>query len=59
MDKKLVDKELLEIATRIRAAREIAGLTEAQMAEKTGVTEEEYRTLEQGKTDFNFTFIFN
>ncbi len=58
MDKKLVDKELLEIATRIRAAREIAGLTEAQMAEKTGVTEEEYRTLEQGKTDFNFTFIF-
>ncbi|MBQ8281445.1 MAG: AMP-binding protein [Lachnospiraceae bacterium] len=58
MDKKVVDKELLEIATRIKAAREIAGLTEAQMAEKTGVTVEEYCTLEQGKSDFDFTFIF-
>lgn len=58
MDKKTVDRELLEIATRIKAAREIAGLTEAQMAEKTGVTEEEYRVLEQGLSDFNFTFIF-
>ncbi|MGN0166000.1 MAG: AMP-binding protein [Lachnospiraceae bacterium] len=58
MNKKIVDKELLEIATRIKAAREIAGLTEAQMAEKTGVTEEEYHILEQGQSDFNFTFIF-
>ncbi len=58
MEPKTVDRELLEIAVRIKAAREDAGLSEAEMAEKTGVSVEEYHTLEQGLSDFNFTFIF-
>lgn len=34
---------LMEIALRIREMRRITGFTEKEMAEKTGVTEAEYR----------------
>ena len=50
--------QVREIADRLKALREIAGLTPAQMAEKTGVTEETYLKLEQGETDFSFSFIY-
>ena len=53
-----MENQLKEVAARIRELREISGFTEAQMAEKTEVTEEEYRVLERGETDFGFTFIY-
>ncbi len=50
-------QKLLEVAARIREMREICGYTEAQMAEKTEITIDEYRQYENGTTDFPFTFI--
>ncbi|MDO5014810.1 MAG: AMP-binding protein [Clostridia bacterium] len=37
--------------------REISGFTQAEMAEKTGVSLEEYQNYESGTQDFPFTFI--
>ena len=53
-----MENQLKEVAARIKELREISGFTEAQMAEKTEVTEDEYRVLERGETDFGFTFIY-
>ncbi|MGN0517336.1 MAG: AMP-binding protein [Acutalibacteraceae bacterium] len=49
--------KLEEVAVRIREMREIAGFTEAEMAEKTEVSVEEYRRYENAELDFPFTFI--
>ena len=49
---------LLEVGTRIRALREICGVTPAEMAACTGVSEEMYREYEAGTRDFTFTFIY-
>ncbi len=49
--------KLLEVAARIREMREILELSVADMAEQTGVSEEEYRLYESGAVDFPFTFI--
>jgi len=49
--------KLYEVALRIREMREIAGISEIEMAEKTEVSVEEYRAYEAGKLDFPFTFI--
>lgn len=48
---------LMEIALRIREMREIMGLTEAEMAEKTQVSPETYAAYETGAVDLPFTFI--
>ncbi len=53
-----LDKKIKEMAGRIKELREIVGLSISQMATKTGVTEEEYVQLEQGKLDLNFAFIY-
>ncbi len=53
-----MDTQLKDVAARIRELRNIAGLTEAQMAAKTDISETEYKILEQGETDFGFTFIY-
>ncbi|MCI8360956.1 MAG: helix-turn-helix domain-containing protein [Clostridiales bacterium] len=50
---------ITEIAERIRALREIMEISPAEMARTTGVSEEEYTTLEAGEKDFSFTFLFN
>ena len=47
-----------EIAERIRALRDMCGFTEAEMAEATGISEEEYARLESGTEDFGFTFLY-
>ncbi len=49
--------KLYEVAARIREMREIAGISEIEMAEKTEVSVEEYKEYEAGKLDFPFTFI--
>ena len=50
--------KLQEMAGRIKTLREIVELTPAQMAEKTGVSVEEYIRCEQGKEDLNFAFLY-
>ncbi len=54
----ILGDKLKGISERIRGLREIIGLTEDEMAERTGVTREEYIDLEAGNADFSFTFIY-
>ncbi len=53
-----MDTQLKDVAARIRELRNISGLTEEEMAAKTEVSTEQYKVLEQGETDFGFTFIY-
>ena len=53
-----LDHKIRQMALRIRELREIEGLTEEQMAVKTGVTVEEYRECEKGDRDLNFAFLY-
>ena len=53
-----LDFKLGEIAGRIRELREIEGLTTADMAKKTAVSEEEYLACENGRSDLNFASIY-
>ncbi len=53
-----LDFKIKEMAGRIRALREIEGLEPAQMAQKTGVSVEEYLLCESGESDLNFAFIY-
>ena len=55
--KKPAANPLMEIAERIREMREIVGYSEAEMAEKTEVSVEQYHSYEQGTVDFPFTFM--
>ena len=48
---------LLEVASRIREMREIAGYTPEFMAEQTEVSLEDYLKYETGSSDLPFTFI--
>ena len=50
--------KIQEMAQRIRTLREIVGLTREEMAEKTGVSVEEYIACEDGKEDLNFAFLY-
>lgn len=52
-------QQIGEIATRIRGMREILGWSQAEMAEKTALTEEAYAAYENGQLDLPFTFIHN
>ncbi len=53
-----LDYKLQEMAARIRELRQIEGLTAAEMAAKTDVTETEYLDCENGRSDLNFAFIY-
>lgn len=53
-----MEARVVEIAERIRALREICEFTMEEMAEALGVSPEEYRMCEEGKKDFNFTFLY-
>ena len=53
-----MDYSLKEVAGRIKDLREAKGYTQEELAKLTGVSVEEYRVLEQGDTDFSFTFIY-
>ena len=50
--------KIREMAQRIKTLREIVGLTTLEMAQKTGVTEDEYIACESGKSDLNFAFLY-
>ena len=60
MEKQLTGLEykIQEMAERIRALREITGLSTAEMAQRTGVSEEEYIRCESGQSDLNFAFLY-
>ncbi len=53
-----LDYKIQEMAARIRELREIVGYSPEDMAGKTGVSVEEYRRCEEGKSDLNFAFIY-
>ena len=53
-----LDYKIREMAGRIRELREIEGLSVADMAQKTAVSEEEYTACENGESDLNFAFIY-
>jgi len=48
---------LLEVATRIKEMREVMGYSMSDMAEKTGISLEEYMAYESGEKDMPFSFI--
>ena len=50
--------KIQEMAHRIRELREIENFTIAEMAKKTGVTEQEYIDCEMGRSDLNFAFLY-
>ena len=53
-----MDYSLKEVAERIKVLREAKGYTPEELAKLTGVTLEDYLLLEEGETDFSFTFIY-
>ena len=53
-----MDYNLKEVAQRIKDLREAKGYTPAELAKLTDVSLEDYLVLEQGETDFSFTFIY-
>lgn len=48
----------MEIAERIRGLRETEEITVEEMAAVTGLEPEQYVAMENGKSDFSFTFLF-
>ncbi len=52
------DLKNIEIAARIRELREISGISQEEMAARTGVTVEEYRRCEEGTQDLSIAFLY-
>ena len=53
-----IDFKIQEMAARIRELREITGLSTAEMARRTSLTEEEYKLCEAGKRDLSIAFLY-
>ena len=53
-----MDYSLKEVAGRIKDLREAKGYTQEELARLTGVSVDDYKVLEEGNTDFSFTFIY-
>ena len=52
------DLKNIEIAARIRELREISGISQEEMAVRTGVTLDEYRRCEEGTQDLSIAFLY-
>ena len=50
--------KITEITARIRELRSIEGFTEAEMAAKLGMDEEDYISYESGEQELNFAFLY-
>ena len=50
--------KIQEMAQRIKTLREIVGLSIEEMAQKTGVSKDEYLACEMGQDDLNFAFLY-
>ena len=57
MEKNTTMNILAEVSQRIREMREVMGITQSQMAQKTEVSEAEYTAFEEGKADLPFSFL--
>ena len=53
-----LEYKIREMASRIRELREITGLSVAEMAKRTGITEREYELCEAGQVDLNIAFLY-
>ncbi len=53
-----MEYSLKEVAGRIKDLREAKGYSQEELAKLTGVSVEDYKLLEEGETDFSFTFIY-
>ena len=53
-----INLKIKEMAERIRELREIENYTPQEMAEKTGISVDEYIRCENGESDLNFAFIY-
>lgn len=53
-----MDHKIVEIAQRLTTLREIEEISQEEMAQRLGVSLEEYRDQEDGKLDFSFTFLY-
>lgn len=51
------EEKIHEVAQRIRSLRQDMGISCETMAAKTGFSTEDYKKMENGETDFSFTFI--
>ena len=58
MENLKISEKIMEMARRIKELREIENHTPEEMAEKTGVSVEEYLKCENGEADLNFAFIY-
>ena len=54
---KSYENKLVEVAERIKELRDIYGLADIEMAEKTEVSIDEYRAYENGTDDMPFSFV--
>ena len=52
------DLKNIEIAARIRELREISGISQEEMAARTGISAEEYRRCEEGTRDLSIAFLY-
>lgn len=55
---KNLEVEIKEVAKRIATLREDMNMSEEELAEKIGLSVDEYKKLESGEEDFPFTFIY-
>lgn len=53
----ILDVRIKEVAERIKTLREIIGMSEDELAEKTSVSIQDYKKIESGESDFSFSFI--
>lgn len=53
-----METRIKEIAERIKGLREILEISQADIAERAGVSLEEYMAYEGGVSDFGFTFLY-
>ena len=54
-----MEEQLKEMGQRLAELREIHEVSAKELAEKLGMTEEEYLAHENGERDFSFSFMFN
>ncbi len=53
-----MDRKLLEVAGRIRELRQICGFTVEEMAQRTGISVEEYIACEAGSKNLSIAFLY-
>ena len=54
-----LDEKILMIAQRLKALREIMGVSAADMADAAGLSEDSYLEYESGSLDFSFSFLYS